>query len=409
MADELGVDKLLFFDGFVLSQLMYSEDVFAGFEELKKSNARYKTIQVANTGQGPDAIPRIFALVEMEYENCSILLVVFRGSQLSVDWTETNFDLRFTENRNGLLHRGFAERAKYVPLDFLKFCLLKRNKLIIFTGHSLGGAAAQICARNFISTLECTGDVNINLIRNKFLCLTFAAPQVGDRAWCESINASFDGNLKSRFVHVVHENDIVPRSLTLLWNVLSNVLAYIQNVLVRLVEHSISYHLSLARGLFSEIVKYGFTELLGQSLSQSIVNFMNSFGNAVKEICSWGSAGVYVQICPNGSSSVVSFREFMSKKLSIDNVAIYRVAHTLTTYFNSCQTLFQRRFSNNTSDSVSVLFLPEVKLCTLEHITLYDGSRQLQLIISGEHLYFVNFITVSNEWFNSFAEVSLKL
>eukprot|EP01031_Cornospumella_fuschlensis_P026568 gene26568-32109_t len=136
------------------------------------------------------------------------IIVGFRGTNDVKDWC-TNCNPIPGNLFDGKIHGGFLQRAKSIPLD--EILELARNKKLIFTGHSLGGAIAKIC------TLLCfykTTDTP-NVLQNIF-CITFGAPYVGT-AEVKDFVATFrkDFCLANNILNIVNENDCIPGILNL--------------------------------------------------------------------------------------------------------------------------------------------------------------------------------------------------
>lgn len=238
--------------------------------------------------------------------------------------------MQFKLESNGLLHKGFSSRVSTVPHRYLRDLLLRRkNSIIVFTGHSLGGAAAQIAARAFVSLLEGTAEASKTLLSTRFLCLTFASPLVGDEAWRRSIDESYGGALKSRFIHIVHENDIVPRALTILWSILSHVTEVAGGFL------GVMY---TVQGLW-EKAKEIMSNLIGQLHNAAMdtieVLFINSeFCAAIRtmlknlfKILEWKPAGIFIQTSSSSGPAEIEFGTLMNNPLEEELIAVYRTAH----------------------------------------------------------------------------------
>lgn len=86
----------------------------------------------------------MFAVVRFDWYS----VVVVRGSTTLADWTS---NVSVTPTKLGSLsglHAGFTEHAMDVPAKFLANCLSTSllRKPVVFTGHSRGGAIAEIAA-----------------------------------------------------------------------------------------------------------------------------------------------------------------------------------------------------------------------------------------------------------------------
>lgn len=106
------------------------------------------------------------------------ILVVYRGT--TYEDIPTDLKCRFKDTETGPVHRGFlayAQRAFYEISD----CLENWGpKPLIFTGHSLGAAAAVIAAAHYSARGH-----KIHAV------YTFGCPRVGNGDFCEYANAAF--------------------------------------------------------------------------------------------------------------------------------------------------------------------------------------------------------------------------
>lgn len=123
------------------------------------------------------------------------IIVAFRGTELS-DKNDIIYDGMIWPKRGmkqGWVHAGFAKACDQVwssvqqTLDIWVEEYDMADK-VIFTGHSLGGAIAVVCAA-----------------RSKYVAdvYTYGQPRVG--------NKKYTKNVKSRIYRFTHENDLVPR------------------------------------------------------------------------------------------------------------------------------------------------------------------------------------------------------
>lgn len=94
------------------------------------------------------------------------------------------------------VHSGFNNAYTSVRSAVLEAVKTSKIQDIIVTGHSLGGALAALCAHD----LSCQG--------YSVTCVTFGAPQVGDKLFARAIKA------KVRCIRVVTPYDPVPKSLS---------------------------------------------------------------------------------------------------------------------------------------------------------------------------------------------------
>jgi triacylglycerol lipase len=140
-------------------------------------------------------------------ESADAIIVAFRGTQPNrpMDWF---VDFRATpgawDHNVGHVHDGFYSALRKVwgvtlaNGEILPRRLLNRgNKTIWITGHSLGGALAELCAAQalFVSKIPVQG------------VYTFGQPRVGNNDFA----AAVDAKLGSGIFRFINDRDIVPR------------------------------------------------------------------------------------------------------------------------------------------------------------------------------------------------------
>ncbi len=140
-------------------------------------------------------------------ESDEAIIVAFRGTQpdRAMDWfVDAGAVLRGWDHNAGEVHTGFYQALHAVwgvalaNGEILPRRLVNRgNKTIWITGHSLGGALAELCAAQalFVGNLPVQG------------VYTFGQPRVGNKDFAEAV-AQRIGSSIFRFVN---HRDIVPR------------------------------------------------------------------------------------------------------------------------------------------------------------------------------------------------------
>jgi len=130
--------------------------------------------------------------------------VAFRGSQQEMDWIQ-NFEAYVTDwpygSKVGRVHKGFLNQysqAREAIKTEVMSLIAKGYRNLFITGHSLGGALAELCA---MDAVEYTKDIS-----GLVLTMTnFGAPCPGDNQWV----ANFD-RLVLMSTRIVNDGDVVP-------------------------------------------------------------------------------------------------------------------------------------------------------------------------------------------------------
>ena len=138
------------------------------------------------------------------------LYIVFRGTQLSnskqwrldTDYPQVSpFWLK--EYSRIKVHRGFLNGYQAVAKDLIEICKKEEPARIIVTGHSLGGALAELC----VAHLEWLRQQKVFEHYRKFLITgyAYANPRVGNPDW-----KKYFESLPCTFFYFINRADIVP-------------------------------------------------------------------------------------------------------------------------------------------------------------------------------------------------------
>lgn len=140
-------------------------------------------------------------------QNKQIVLIAFRGTEprQRIDWLSDIQLLHETWGHPvGKVHKGFYEALRAVwehpheGRDILPGRLLQRGERTVWiTGHSLGGALAELCAAQafFVTHVPVQG------------VYTFGQPRVGDETFARTVHDA----IGLRVFRFVNDKDIVPR------------------------------------------------------------------------------------------------------------------------------------------------------------------------------------------------------
>jgi predicted lipase len=158
------------------------------------------------------------------YENADAITIVFRGTEegnttdIMTDlFGATKVDLSKNSKSKGSVHEGFY-KASHILRDWVLREIEEIRKLrpesvskpIFITGHSLGGALANLVMYNLLEYNERSKNKEGFQGLNLKSLYTFGSPRVGDEIWAGRFKLLAD-KMKVGLFRVVNFNDIVPR------------------------------------------------------------------------------------------------------------------------------------------------------------------------------------------------------
>jgi hypothetical protein len=155
-----------------------------------------------------DSYKAVKYLIAGDDEN-KVCYVAIRGT-VNLDDVLTDLNLIPALGNDGRCHTGFFSAAQHIPLEKLRDCVKDEGWKLRFCGHSLGGAVAKLLtlrllATNAAKTSICAEPGNV-------LCITFAAPYVGNKDVARYVARH---NWKHVFHNFVRDGDPVPGLLNL--------------------------------------------------------------------------------------------------------------------------------------------------------------------------------------------------
>lgn len=158
------------------------------------------------------------------YENEDAITIVFRGTEegnttdIMTDlFGATKVDLSKNSKSKGSVHEGFY-KASHILRDWVLREIEEIRKLrpdsvskpIFITGHSLGGALANLVMYNLLEYNERSKNKEGFQSLNLKSLYTFGLPRVGDEIWADRFKLLAD-KMKVGLFRVVNFNDIVPK------------------------------------------------------------------------------------------------------------------------------------------------------------------------------------------------------
>lgn len=139
-------------------------------------------------------------------QNRDTLLVAFRGTEPKkpLDWlVDAKFVHKPWDHAEGKVHEGFGDglRSVWGPGQgdqiLPKRLRAREDSAVWITGHSLGGALAEMCA----AQAAFVGEIPVQAV------YTFGQPRLGDEVFAKLLNTK----LGSRIFRHINDRDIVPR------------------------------------------------------------------------------------------------------------------------------------------------------------------------------------------------------
>ena len=128
-----------------------------------------------------------------------VLYIVFQGSKGAADWNN-NFKIDMVDffNYGCKIHNGFLQEYSAVREMILKKIDENKRNYFVITGHSLGGALAEICGYDIVKLSK--GFLNPDV-------MSFGAPALGNRKFMKDYN----NLVKNCSWRVVNGDDIVSK------------------------------------------------------------------------------------------------------------------------------------------------------------------------------------------------------
>jgi hypothetical protein len=193
----------------VLSEAVYYTDPISHINKNYASYNCISTLTVRECGLkfARNASSPYLLAISKSNTNEETLWVAFRGTK-NINDVLTDLTIYPTLTSSGMVHKGFSKRASELPYDTLMNEFKTTNeyrKRLIFTGHSLGGSVAHLCAI-------------FNLANKSFkenppiYSIAFGSPFCGNRTVAEDL---IKRNLNNHFLTIINSSDIVPNLLNL--------------------------------------------------------------------------------------------------------------------------------------------------------------------------------------------------
>lgn len=122
-----------------------------------------------------------------------------------------------TDSGNGFVHSGWYGQATHIPVNYLLERLKESREdhqiRVIVTGHSLGGAVAQLVVNDLLRRLNCHPHLSALV-----LCVTFGTPLTMTGLLADRMNTHHRNNI----LNFIHPKDAVPKLMTWCHSFLKN-------------------------------------------------------------------------------------------------------------------------------------------------------------------------------------------
>ncbi|CAF1300221.1 unnamed protein product [Didymodactylos carnosus] len=193
----------------VLSDAVYYSDPIVHINEKYSSYNCISTLTVHECGlKFVSNAPSPYLLaISKSNTNEETLWVAFRGTTNTND-VLTDLTIHPALTSSGMVHRGFSKRASEFPYDTLMnefYSESDHRKRLIFTGHSLGGSVAHLCAIFSLANKSFKENPQIYSI-------AFGAPFIGNNTVAKDL---IKKNFNHHFLTIINQSDIVPNLLNL--------------------------------------------------------------------------------------------------------------------------------------------------------------------------------------------------
>uniref|UniRef100_A0A7S4SLZ2 Fungal lipase-type domain-containing protein n=1 Tax=Ditylum brightwellii TaxID=49249 RepID=A0A7S4SLZ2_9STRA len=199
------------YDVTALKRLCYASSLSYLPLDAMRTSPYYDVARFSPLVQVEDPITESGATIFQDDEDESRMIVACRGSATPKNFA-TNLRLNLVPaekpfDRRGRIHAGFQEAAqglwgRLAP----ELQRIQESRQLCFTGHSLGGATALLCA----------GHAGASKSTKVTEVVTFGGPRVGDAMFASHINEELLADCTIRLI--IHESDPILAQNKPLWD-----------------------------------------------------------------------------------------------------------------------------------------------------------------------------------------------
>lgn len=346
---------------------------------MKSQRHRFNKIFVSNL---PEADGHFILAEEQNDEGIYTVFVSVRGSNNNHDWI-TNAQILPQFAGNSYVHSGWFSRTAQIPLGYLYERLLGGAHVVV-TGHSLGGAVAQLITNELLRKIVLRSDASE--LKSRVRCISFAPPLVFTSAGAEMINRLF----KDNFVHFIHPLDCVPKLLSWCNGALSTIFK----------DKNLNQNESLKKmmtniidGFLPDVSDVSVWNILLKNVA--LPTFTKIVAQSACDLFSYKPVGQYWLIGYKGECVSALADESLSSALSYESFRVtsdLRVHHSMKgTYAAFIGGIFET-FTSDPRYSQYVAALPatlELPLPKIDAIILHKvpEKNEFNIQLKGSHLY----------------------
>lgn len=347
----------------ILSDAVYYSDPILHINEKYSSYNCISTLTTHECGLkfASNAPSPYLLAISKSHTNEETLWVAFRGTTNAND-VLTDLTILPMLTSSGLVHRGFSKRASEFPYDTLinEFnSTVTHRKRLIFTGHSLGGSVAHLCAI-------------LNLARRSFkekpqiYSIAFGAPFIGNITVATDLIKS---NFNDHFLTIINQSDLVPNLLNLV-----ETGTRIQKTIASIAEpcseitKTLLPVISLATGIPDKVI-------------QTSVSILNSLIPMLKKLL----VNKTTEYKPIGQYG------FIRSLVPLDNVDNKHYEWTIKYKSNTIKMDYEKneeKFVDVISKGLTELFGPSTTTITVSNITCHCMEKYISSLISCEIIDF---------------------
>jgi hypothetical protein len=316
-------------------------------------------------------------IIAVSEETKKIYLAI-KGTVNIENWKE-NLNICPCMEGHGVVHSGWYLRSKNVPIRYIiKYCETFDYQPII-TGHSLGGAVAQLICTNLL--IESNRIVQLR----KTACVTFGAPASMGVKYSNSMNSQYNDH----FLNIIKDSDPVPRILT-----------WLHEMIVELVDmfnrkqSKIESAMRSVLDVLGKFEKISHLLSVGLKLKSTIQSAVEGVLKIAADVLNYVPVGNHYVIYTGTSELRSEMKKpnkvYLSKKEGYEFRIIDIPEHGLETYDRDLSKILQELSPDKQKSKIKFLnYLPNITKIEFEHLA--EGGK---IRVYGTDIYLFKVINI---------------